>query len=168
MGGRTTPLLRFLLRATRPLHRDGYASLAARLAGLQGDLGAGFDTVLQRGQDEVRRLGGRWLLAASMSTECQLNMLVSIYRFNHLLQSSLTVRRCLYHQLFSAAGQPQLSAACCCSLDAVWFDAAHYPGVAAAGRTAAISAGDECCRFEVRRKQPATPQPPPPPPSPPG
>lgn len=55
MGGRTQALLRFLLRATRPLQRDGYATLTGRLRGLQLDMGRGFDSSLELGQAEVRR-----------------------------------------------------------------------------------------------------------------
>lgn len=65
-------------------------------------------------------------------------------------QSSLTVSRCLYAEVFKGAGQPQLAACCCCSQDAVWFDAAQYSSVTAS-RTAAISAGDRQCCFLVRR-----------------
>lgn len=53
--------------------------------------------------------------------------------------------------LFAEAGQPHLAACCCCSQDRVWFEAVQYPGVEA-GREAAISAGDPCCRFVVRRR----------------
>ena len=55
MGGRTASLLRFLLAATKLLHRDGYAALTARLSGLQSDMGAGFASQLQLGGSEVRR-----------------------------------------------------------------------------------------------------------------
>ncbi|PRW58067.1 2-amino-thiazoline-4-carboxylic acid hydrolase [Chlorella sorokiniana] len=116
MGGRTHALLRFLLRATKFLHRDGYAALSARLRGLQWDLGRGFETELQLG----------------------------------LRESTLTITRCFYHDLFSEVGQPQLAACCCCSQDKVWFESAHYKGVEA-GRTAAISTGDPHCCFRVRR-----------------
>lgn len=34
-----------------------------------------------------------------------------------LLQSTLAITRCFYHELFSEAGQPQLAACCCCSQD---------------------------------------------------
>ncbi len=53
MGGRTTALLRFLLRATKFMHRDGYSVLSARLRGLQWDMGAGFESQLELGHDEV-------------------------------------------------------------------------------------------------------------------
>jgi hypothetical protein len=65
------------------------------------------------------------------------------------LQSSLTIKRCFYHSVFVEAGQPQLAATCCCSQDKVWFETA-FKGVEA-GRSAAISSGDSCCRFFVRR-----------------
>jgi hypothetical protein len=115
MGGRTEALLRFLHRATRFLHADGYAAMRARLRGLQWDLGAGFQSELREGERE----------------------------------SSLTISRCFYHSLFDAAGQPQLAGACCCSLDRVWFEAPSR-GVQA-GRSTAISEGDPCCRFYVKR-----------------
>jgi hypothetical protein len=68
------------------------------------------------------------------------------------LQSRLVISRCFYHDLFSDAGQPQLAAACCCSLDRVWFET-PFRGVAA-GCTEAISAGDQRCCFTVRRQAP--------------
>lgn len=49
-------MLRFMLKATKWLHRDGYAALAARLRGLQLDMGRGFATQLQQGPEEVRRV----------------------------------------------------------------------------------------------------------------
>ena len=49
MGGRTSPALRALLRATSLLHRDPYASLAATLRALRADYGAGFDAELTEG-----------------------------------------------------------------------------------------------------------------------
>ncbi|KAI3434816.1 hypothetical protein D9Q98_002873 [Chlorella vulgaris] len=64
-------------------------------------------------------------------------------------ESSLTIKRCFYHSVFVEAGQPQLAATCCCSQDKVWFETA-FKGVEA-GRSAAISSGDSCCRFFVRR-----------------
>ncbi|PSC72984.1 hypothetical protein C2E20_3605 [Micractinium conductrix] len=88
MGGRTVALLRFLLRATKWMHRDGYAVLASRLRGLQMDLGSSFQTELQRGE----------------------------------VESSLTITRCIYHDIFSAEGKPQLAFTSCCSQDKVWFE----------------------------------------------
>lgn len=85
MGGRTSALLRFLLAATRFLHRDGYAALTARLRGLHADLGQGFAAQLALGES----------------------------------QSSLTISRCLYHDIFAEEGQPQLATACCCTQDQV-------------------------------------------------
>ncbi|KAL4446779.1 hypothetical protein ABPG77_008023 [Micractinium sp. CCAP 211/92] len=118
MGGRTSSLLRFLLAATKFLHRDGYAAMTARLRGLRADLGQGFAAQVVLGEEE----------------------------------SSLTITRCLYHDVFEAEGQPQLAACCCCTQDQVWFEP-KYRGVEA-GRTSAISAGDPCCRFSVRRVPP--------------
>lgn len=115
MGGRTSALLRFLLAATKLLHRDGYAAMTSRLRGLRADLGRGFAAQLAVGEGEA----------------------------------SLTITRCLYHDIFAAQGQPQLAACCCCTQDQVWFEP-RYRGVEA-GRTSAISAGDPCCRFSVRR-----------------
>ncbi len=86
MGGRTSSLLRFLLAATKFLHRDGYAAMTARLRGLRADLGQGFAAQVALGEDE----------------------------------SSLTITRCLYHDVFEAEGQPQLAACCCCTQDQVW------------------------------------------------
>ena len=68
-----------------------------------------------------------------------------------LPQSSLTISRCLYVEVFAEEGAPQLAAACCCSQDRVWLEAAQYRGVQA-GRTAAISAGDPHCCYVVRRQ----------------
>ncbi|KAL4434110.1 hypothetical protein ABPG75_000551 [Micractinium tetrahymenae] len=118
MGGRTSALLRFLLAATKFLHRDGYAAMTARLRGLRTDLGQGFAAELELGESE----------------------------------SSLTISRCLYHDIFESEGQPQLSICCCCTQDQIWFEP-KYRGVEA-GRTSAISYGDPCCRFSVRRVPP--------------
>lgn len=68
-----------------------------------------------------------------------------------LAQSSLTISRCLYHDVFSEEGAPQLASACCCSQDRVWLEAVAYRGVQAA-RIAAISAGDPHCCYVVRRQ----------------
>ena len=38
------------------------------------------------------------------------------------LQSSLTITRCIYHDIFSAEGKPQLAFTSCCSQDKVWFE----------------------------------------------
>lgn len=85
MGGRTSALLRFLLAATKLLHRDGYAAMTSRLRGLRADLGRGFAAQLAVGEGEA----------------------------------SLTITRCLYHDIFAAQGQPQLAACCCCTQDQV-------------------------------------------------
>eukprot|EP00889_Picochlorum_renovo_P004455 jgi/Picre1/31485/NNA_006837.t1 len=45
-GGKTTPVLEFLLKMTSILHRDAYKTLQGRLRGLQSDYGAGFQTTL--------------------------------------------------------------------------------------------------------------------------
>lgn len=58
MGGRTQAALRVLLKATRFLHRDGYAVLASRLRGLQWDLGRGWEARLDLGERDVSAPGG--------------------------------------------------------------------------------------------------------------
>lgn len=87
MGGKTAAALRFLLKATKFLHRDGYATLAGRLRGLQMDWGAGFESRMEQGEAE----------------------------------SSLTITRCLYNDLFTQEGKPQLAGCCCCSQDQVRY-----------------------------------------------
>lgn len=68
MGGRTHAALRFLLRATRLLHRDPYAVLQGRLRALQWDLGRGFESRLELGERQVR--GGGALAAWPPRLRC--------------------------------------------------------------------------------------------------
>ena len=86
-------------------------------------------------------------------TTCNLQPVLSGPACPHCLQSRLVISRCFYHDLFSDAGQPQLAAACCCSLDRVWLET-PFRGVTA-GRTEAISAGNKRCCFTVRRQAPS-------------
>lgn len=68
-------------------------------------------------------------------------------------RAALTFRSCLYADVFGREGVPQLASVSCCQVDANWLQAARYSGVAAR-LTGSISAGDDCCRFEVTRLAP--------------
>ena len=123
-GARTRGLLVALLRLTSWLHWDPFASLAARLRGLQADYGAGFRTALEQ---EAGPPGG----AAPRAM-------------------SLRVTSCFYRELFEEEGAPALAAAACCSQDRVWLEGAAYAGVHA-GLTSCMARGDEACCFRVER-----------------